>query len=117
MLERRDTSEPMHVRTRTYNYLQISANSISSRGDYQKKLKKSRAFRACSGAATTIRERGVYSVIYRFYCYVLCGFADHGQLDGDDITSFHWAGDSGNFYLLDSRARLHFFNTSATINL
>ena len=33
MLERRDTSEPMHVRTYTYLLLQ-SANSISNRGDY-----------------------------------------------------------------------------------
>ena len=62
MLERRDTGEPMHVRTCTDQ----SANSISSRGDYSRAV--SISFRACSGAAT-IRERrlfksGVYSVVY-----------------------------------------------------
>ena len=68
VLERRDTSEPMHVRTRTYLLLQ-STNSISSHCDYSRAA--SISFRACSGAAT-IRERrlfesGVYSVIYGIY--------------------------------------------------
>ena len=63
MLERRDTSEPMHVHT--YTYLQIT-ESISGHSDYSKAA--SILFRACSGVAT-IRERrlfesGVYSVIY-----------------------------------------------------
>ena len=35
MLERRDTSEPMHVRTCTHLLL-FSANSISSHGDYSR---------------------------------------------------------------------------------
>ena len=68
MLERRDTGEPMHVRTCTYFLLQ-SANSISSRGDYSRAA--SISFRACSGAATIrerrLFERGVYSVIYGIY--------------------------------------------------
>ena len=65
MLDRRDTSEPMHVPTCTYLLIQ-SANLISSRGDYSRAA--SISFRACSGVAT-IRERrlfesGIYSVIW-----------------------------------------------------
>ena len=69
MLERRDTSEPMHVRIYMSGRSQ-SANSISSRGDYSRAA--SISFRACSGAATIrerrLFERGVYSVIYGMWC-------------------------------------------------
>ena len=68
MLERRDTSEPMHVRTVMSGRSQ-STNSISSRGDYSRAA--SISFRACSGAATIrerrLFERGVYSVIYGIF--------------------------------------------------
>ena len=49
MLERRDTSEPMHVRTCTYLLL-FSANLISSHADNSKVA--SISFHACSGVAT-----------------------------------------------------------------
>ena len=61
MLERRDTSEPMRVRT-----CPADRRAMSSRGDYSRAA--SISFRACSGAATIrerrLFERGVYSVIY-----------------------------------------------------
>ena len=65
----------MHVRTCTY-FLDQSANSISSRGDYSRAA--SISFRACSGAATIrerrLFERGVYSVIYgTFMTACMCG--------------------------------------------
>ena len=66
MFERRDTGEPMHACTYMYVFADLSAISISSRGDYSRAA--SISFRACSGA-NTIRERrlferGVYLVIY-----------------------------------------------------
>ena len=70
MLERRDTSEPIHVRICCYS--DQSANSISSRGDYS--IAVSISFRACSGAAT-IREcvysRAASIQSYTVYMYFL----------------------------------------------
>ena len=69
MLERRDTGEPMHVRTCTYFLLQ-SANSISSHGNYSRAA--SISFRACSGVAT-IRERRLFereASIWSYTVYV-----------------------------------------------
>ena len=68
MLERRDTSEPMHVGTCTYIFVVIQSRAISSRGDY------SRATSIAYSGAATIRERrlfesGVYSTVA---VYIAC---------------------------------------------
>ena len=61
MLERRDTGEPMHVRTCIYIFAVIQSRAISSRGDYSRAA--SISLRACSGAAT-IRERRLFGHIW-----------------------------------------------------
>ena len=71
MLERRDTGEPMHVRTCTYSQIRALIRLVAAATIRERRLYIS--FRACSDAAT-IRERrlfesGVYSVIYVYGIY------------------------------------------------